>query len=103
MKIVRVQYTAKPEYAEHNRENISRVMEDLRKLNNPGIKYSSFVLDDKKSFMHLAVFETDDDQKVLLELPAFKQFGKELNESGFEAPPKSENLALAGSSFDYFN
>jgi hypothetical protein len=102
MKIVRVQYTAKPGYAEHNRENISRVMDDLRRLNNPGIKYSSFVFDDEKTFMHLAIFETEEAEKILLELGSFKQFGKELNANGFEIPPKTEHLSLAGSSFEYF-
>jgi hypothetical protein len=102
MKIVRVQYTTKPEYSDRNRENISRVMEDLRKLNNPGIKYSSFVFDDKKTFMHLAIFESEETQKILLELESFKQFGAELKANGIETPPKSENLTLAGSSYDFF-
>ena len=102
MKIVRVQYTAKQEYVEKNRENILRVMGELRKLNNPGIKYSVYILDDGKSFMHLAHFETDDLQDIFLGLESFKHFGAELKASGLETPPKSENLSLAGSSFDFF-
>ena len=37
MKIVKVTYTTKPEYAEQNQNNIKNVMADLQKLNNPGI------------------------------------------------------------------
>ena len=103
MKIVRVQYTAKPEYAEKNRENILHVMEELRKLNNPGIKYSVYNLADGKSFMHLAHFKTDDEQKILLGLESFKKFGAELKANGIEVPPKSEDISIVGSSFDFFN
>ncbi len=103
MIIVRVQYTAKPEYSEKNRENISRVMSDLRKLSHPGIKYSTFIQNDGKTFMHLALFENDEAKKIHNELPSFKKFSAELNASGFEIPPKSENLSLAGSSNDFFS
>ena len=39
MKIVKVTYTAKAEYAEENQNNIKNVMADLRKLNDPGLNY----------------------------------------------------------------
>lgn len=102
MKIVRVQYTAKQEYIEKNKENISRVMSELRKINNPGIKYSVYILEDGKTFMHFAIFDTEEDQKIHNGLESFKQFTSELKANGLETPPKSEVLSLVDSSYDFF-
>ena len=103
MKIVRVQYTAKQEYVEQNKENISRVMDELRKLNNPGIKYSVFLLNDGKSFMHFALFDSEESQKIHNNLESFKRFSSELRANGLETQPVSESLALVGSSYDFFS
>ncbi len=103
MKIVRVIYTAKAEYAEQNKTNIRAVMSDLQKLNDPAINYHVCVGPDDKTFTHLAFFKEDADQKKLLELPSFKYFQEQLKASGPEAPPKQEFLSLVGSSKDIFN
>ena len=101
MKAVKVQYTVQPEFAERNAENINQVMTDLRKLNNAGIKYSSFLLDDKKSFVHFVI--TDEKANdILSSLDSFKKFQSELKASQPEAPPKVEHLNLVGSSYDFF-
>ena len=50
MNAVKVQYTVKKEYVETNKANIRRVMSDLNEIDDPGIKYSAFLLDDGKSF-----------------------------------------------------
>ena len=102
MRAVRVQYTVKKEYAEKNAQNISRVMKDLRALNNPGIRYSSFTLPDGKTFMHFALFENEAANGVLNNLGSFKQFQAELKVSGPESLPKPEELSLVGSSYDFF-
>jgi len=102
MKTVRVQYTTKKEYVEKNKENIAKVMSDLRKMNNPGIKYSTFILDDGQTFMHFAVFDSEEGQKILNELDSFKKFGAELKASGPEIAPKVDNLSLVDSCYDIF-
>ena len=56
MKIIRVQYTVKPEYAEQNKMNIAQVMKDLRALNNPNTKYASYLEEDGVTFMHFAQY-----------------------------------------------
>ena len=43
MKIIRVNYTVKPEYVGQNKANIKQVMQDLRALNNPNTKYASYL------------------------------------------------------------
>ena len=101
-KIVRVQYTAKQEYVAKNKQNIEKVMNDLREINSPGIKYSTYLLDDGKTFMHFSLFENEDAQKVLNGLESFKQFQAELKASGPEVPPKVDNLSLVASSYNIF-
>jgi hypothetical protein len=68
MKIVRVTYTTKAEYSEQNQNNIKAVMNDLRNSNQPGINYSSCLSPDGKTFTHLAFFNADSDEKVLISI-----------------------------------
>ncbi len=103
MKIVRVTYTTKPEFAEQNQTNIKNVMKDLQKLNHAGINYNACIGADGKSFTHTAFFKSDEEQKLLNELPSFKYFQEQLKANGFEIPPKQELLNLVGSSKDIFS
>ena|SRR6185436_17625603 len=98
MKIVRVTYTAKPEFVEQNQGNIRNVMADLQALAHPGINYNACLNPDGKTFVHTAFYTADDDQKVLTELPSFKYFQEQLKSGGLEIPPKQELLTLVGSS-----
>ncbi len=98
MKTVKVTYTTKAEYAEQNKSNIVQVMSTLQKINNPAIRYETFVGPDGKSFTHLATFQSDEAEQVLLTLPQFKSFQEHLKASGPETPPKQEILTLVGSS-----
>ena len=103
MKITRIQYTVPSGFAERNKQNIAKVMQELRSSNHPGIRYSAYVLDDGKSFMHFVVF-TDEEvgKNVINNLEAFKHFQSELKASNPEVPPKFEDLTLVGSSYDFF-
>src|SRR6185295_18311115 len=103
MKIVRVIYATKPEYAEQNQGNIKNVMTDLQKLNHPGINYNCCLSADGKTFTHTAFFKSDEDQKLLNELPSFKHFQQQLQSGGLEGPPKQELLTLVGSSTNIFS
>ncbi|HTF04464.1 MAG TPA: hypothetical protein VK826_10575 [Bacteroidia bacterium] len=102
MKIVKVTYTTKPEFAEQNQLNIQSVMTDLQKGNHPGINYNACLYADNKTFIHTAFFKTDDDQKMLNELPSFKYFQEQLKSGGLEVPPKQELLTLVGASVNIF-
>jgi|SRR6185312_9228922 len=102
MKIVKVTYTAKPEYVEQNQKNIRNVMAELQRLNHPGINYNTCLGADGKSFIHTAFFNTDQDEKTLLDLPVFKHFQEQLKAKGIETPPKQELLSLVGTSKDIF-
>jgi DNA-directed RNA polymerase subunit F len=102
MKIVRVQYTTTQEYAATNQENIRQVVNELRKLNHPGIKYSAYLLPDGKSFMHFDQFENEEAHRVLETLESFKKFAAELWASILEVEPKLELLSLVASTEDFF-
>ena len=102
MKIVKVTYTTKPEFAEQNQTNIKNVMADLQRLQHSGINYNSCLGADGKTFIHTAFFKSEEDQKLLNELPSFKHFQEELKSAGFEVPPKQELLTLVGSSTNIF-
>ena len=103
MKIVKVTYTANLVFAEQNMTNIKAVMNDLRRLNYPGIFYHACIGPDGKSFTHIAFFKSEEDHKLLNYLPAFNYFQQQLKADGFEAPPKQELLTLVGSSEDIFD
>jgi hypothetical protein len=98
MKIVKVTYTTQPDFAAQNAANIKIVMDDLQKLNHPGINYSALLGADEKTFTHIAYFTADEDQKTLGELPSFRQFQEQLKASQPETPPKQEILSLVGTS-----
>ncbi|MEI8133928.1 MAG: hypothetical protein WCH46_02475 [bacterium] len=102
MKIVRVTYSTKPEYVEHNRSNISKVMVDLREIGNAGLFYHVCLGADGVSFTHQAFFDSDETEQVLLTLPSFIQFQRELKAGGLVTPPKQELLSLVGSSKEIF-
>ena len=62
-------------------------MSDLRHLNNAEIKYSTFILDDNKTFINLE---------------SSRNFQAQLKSSYPEIPPMVENITLVDSSFDIF-
>jgi hypothetical protein len=103
MKIVKLTYTTKAEFADQNQRNIKNVMTDLQRLNHLGINYNACLSADGKTFIHTAFFKSDEDQKILNELPSFKYFQEQLKSNGFEIPPKQELLNLVGSSNNIFN
>ena len=103
MKIVKVKYTTKAEFAEQNQSNIRNVMTDLQNANYHGINYNACLSSDNKTFIHTAFFKSDEDQKFLNELPSFKSFQEQLKSGGLEVTLKQELLTLIGSSNYIFN
>ena len=103
MKIVKVTYTTKADFAEQNQINIKNVMTDLQNANHHGINYNACLCADGKTFIHTAFFKSDEDQKLLNDLHSFQHFQTQLKASGLEVPPKQELLSLIGSSNSIFN
>lgn len=101
MKIVRVHYTVRPEFVETNQKNIKGITDELKTINNPGIKYSAYLLPDGKTFMHFDHFENEEAHLVLTELNSFKKFAAELDASQLEVEPKLELLSLVAATEDF--
>ncbi len=102
MQAVKVQYTVKASYAETNKKNIQKVMADLQALNNPGIRYSAFVLEDGQTFVHFAMYPDEETAAIVPDLESFQSFRQQLKDSQPEAPPTAENLTLVGSAYEIF-
>lgn len=96
MNVIRVTYTTKAEYAEQNQNNIKAVMADLQQINPSGIFYHACLGADGKTFTHTAFYKSEDDRKVLNELPSFRHFQEQLKASGPETPPQQELLSIVG-------
>jgi hypothetical protein len=103
MKIVKVTYTTTGDFAEINQANIKKVMTDLQALKSPGINYTACTGGDGKTFLHMAFFASEADQKILNELPSFRHFQQELKASKPEKMPEVESLTIVGSSAPIFN
>lgn len=97
MKIVRVQYTTTSEYAAANKENIRQIVNELKSIKHPGIKYSAYLLPDGKTFMHFDQLESEEAHQFLQSLESFKKFADELLNSKLEEEPKLELLTLIAS------
>ena len=102
MKAVKVQYTVKAEYAETNKRNIRKVMVDLQEIAHPGIKYSTFLFEDGKTFIHFGMYSDQAALDVVNNLPSFQFFRDQLKTSGPEVPPKGDDLNLIDSSYEIF-
>src|SRR5262245_12091618 len=102
MKVVKVTYTVRPGFVPMNQENIDLFMNDLKVLNT-GIRYAVYLGNDGKTFHHVAAYTSDDEQKLLLELPSFVKFQQQRDDSGLEAAPTIETVKWSSFSYDLFS
>jgi hypothetical protein len=71
-KATLVRYTTRPDAAEENERLIAAVFAQLAAENPDGVRYVAIRLDDGVSFVHVALFEGDDNP--LITLGAFGEF-----------------------------
>jgi len=101
MMIIRQnRYTVSAEYAAQNQKLISRVVEDLRARQGTDIRYSVFVEDDGKTFLHLLFCANDEAEQVFFRLPSQQAFQAGLAASHLEVPPTMTTLGLVGATSD---
>jgi enamine deaminase RidA (YjgF/YER057c/UK114 family) len=97
MMIIRQnRYTVQAEDAVQNQECISRVVEDLGALRRNDIRYSVYVEDDGKTFLHLLFCANEEAEQVFFNLPSQQAFQDGLAASRFEVPPTMATLHLVG-------
>ena len=100
MNAVKVQYTVKPEFVEQNKANIRKVMDAIRANPIPGMQYSSFILDDGQTFVHINMAVNQETLDKIGEVGEFGEFRTALQASGPLSPPASENLSLVSAGFE---
>ena len=66
-------------------------MQELRDLKTDDVKYSVFIKDDGKSFVHTAVFITEKGKDIIPNLEAFKKFREDLKQ--FQHQPVDDEFA----------
>lgn len=98
---VKVTYTVKPGFAAKNNENIQQFMKDFKTLGND-FRYTVFSSTDGNTFIHLSQYKNEDIQKKLLEVPSFKSFQQQRDDSGLIATPTIEVLTLVEASHNSF-
>ena len=100
MITVTVSYTVKPDFVEMNKQNISKFLDDFRKLNPSDFRYNVYLQNDGVTFVHLSTYRNEEIQTKVLNVESFKSFQKERDESGLNNTHKVEVLSFVGSSFD---
>ena len=102
MRATRVQYTTTAAFAPINQANIAGIVKELKELNHPGIKCSTWLLPDGKTFMHFDQFENEEAHDVLISLASFKKFDEALWASGLEADPVLEHVTLVAATETFY-
>jgi hypothetical protein len=91
-------YTVQAAYAAQNQKQISQVVEELRAMRRSDIRYSVFVEDDGKTFLHLLFCANNEAEQVFFLLASQQAFQAALAESHLEVPPTMTTLRLVGAS-----
>ena len=79
-----IRYTTKPECADENERLIRAVFAELAGHDPGGLRYAAFRLDDKVSFVHVAVL--DGDRNPLADSAAFAEFQRGINDRCAQGP-----------------
>lgn len=95
---VQVSYTVNPEFVLQNKQNINTFLSDFKKLQHANFLYNVFLKEDGLTFLHVSMYENEEVQQQVLNVPSFLQFQKERDESGLNDSHKVENITLIGSS-----
>ena len=89
-------YTVQAAYVAQNQKQISRVVEELRALRRTDIRYSVFVEDDGKTFLHLLFCANEEAEQVFFMLESVKAWISALAGSHPEVPPTMSTLTAIG-------
>jgi hypothetical protein len=93
MRTVMVRYKTTEAHADVNEALVRAVFEELRSRTPGGLRYTSYRLADRVSFVHVATVETQE-SNPLTELPAFKEFQRELGDRCDEKPAVTEMVVV---------
>lgn len=89
MKTILVRYKTSETAADANEALVHAVFDELRAGAPDGIRYATFRLADRATFVHIATL-ANPDENPLLALPSFKAFQKDLKDRCVEPPVVTE-------------
>ncbi|SKA37145.1 hypothetical protein SAMN04488128_104226 [Chitinophaga eiseniae] len=98
MITVQVTYTVKPGFAAKNQENIQRFLADFKKLDDTAFWYHVSLMDDGVTFSHFSAYRDEEIQQTVLNVPSFKAFQQERDESGLNGSHAVKMLQFVGAS-----
>jgi hypothetical protein len=87
-----IRYRTKPECADENERLIKEVFAELGEGKPNGLRYAAFRLDDRVSFLHVAVL--DGEENPLTSSPAFGTFQSGIKDRCVEGPVPSDATAI---------
>lgn len=96
MSKVIVKYKVKADKASENIDYIKKVFSALKESSPEGLRYTSFVLEDGLTFIHIASIETEDDSNPLMAIPEFQAFIADIG-SRCDEPPQPSPAEMIGS------
>jgi hypothetical protein len=92
MGAIIVRYRVKPGRAEENAALVRAVYAELAEAEPPGFRYTTVVLDDGVTFVHIA-FTEDGEDAPLPQLPAFQRFQRDIADR-CDDPPQVTRSSL---------
>jgi|HubBroStandDraft_6_1064221.scaffolds.fasta_scaffold2012494_2 hypothetical protein len=92
-KTLMIRYKTAEAHADANEALVRAVFDELRGRATPGIRYASYRLADRVTFVHIATLAASG-ENPLAALPAFKAFQKELASRCVEQPVFTELSAV---------
>jgi hypothetical protein len=98
MIAVQVTYKINADFFEENKRNIAKFLADFKELRNSKFLYHVYVKDDGLTFVHLSMYENEQIQSEVLNIPSFLAFQRERDAKGLVVPPLIEDLQHLGSS-----
>lgn len=89
MKTIMVRYKTLEVHADANEGLVRAVFDELRARAPAGLRYTTYRLADRVTFVHIATLDTPD-ENPLAALPSFKAFQTQLKDRCVEPPVVSE-------------
>ncbi len=95
-----VTYKVKPNFVDQNQQNIQQFLKDFKKLDTSQFQYNVYTKSDGVTFVHHSIYNNEQIQTELLNVPSFLEFQKARDESGLVEMPTIEVLNFVGSTND---
>ena len=100
---VKVSYTVKPDFVAQNKVHVSAFLADFKKLTSLNFLYHVYLQEDGQTFLHISMYENEEVQQQVLNVPSFVYFQEQRDQSGLAQQPTIEKLQVIGSSLGLIN